>query len=66
MRIGIAGLNALYLPVAMANGLSGKADVQFLAAATLGESETRIKETLGLTPTEYAAQYHLNIYDQPE
>ena len=66
MRIGIAGLNALYWPVAMANGLSGKAGVQFLAAATLGESATRIRESLGLTPAEYATQYHLELYDQPE
>ena len=40
MRVGIAGLNALYWPVAMGNGLAGKPGVNFLAAATLGEDET--------------------------
>jgi predicted dehydrogenase len=40
--------------------------VQFLAAATLGEAEARIKESLGLSPQEYAAKYNVRLYDGPE
>src|SRR5258706_5160928 len=66
MRIGIAGLNGAYWPKSIANGLNGKPGVEFLAAATLGESTTAIKESLGLSPAEYAAQYQLKLYDQAE
>ncbi len=66
MRIGIAGLNGLYWPVAMGNGLVGKPGVQFLAAATLGEDATEIKANLGLSPAEYAAKYKIKLYDQAE
>jgi predicted dehydrogenase len=66
MRIGIAGLNALYWPVAAGNYLSKKNDVQFLAAATLGENEMTIEESLGLSPAKYADQYGLKLYDQAE
>ena len=66
MKIGIAGLNGLYWPVAMGNGLSGKPGVQFLAAATLGENEADIKGNLGLSPAEYAVKYKVKLYDQAE
>ena len=66
MRIGIAGLNGLYWPMSIGNGLSGKPGVEFLAAATLGERGTAIKESLGLSPQEYAAKYNLKLYDQAE
>jgi predicted dehydrogenase len=64
MRIGIAGLNALYWPVTAGNYLSGKPGVEFLAAATLGESKTAIKDSLGQSPAEYAAHYNLRLYEQ--
>jgi predicted dehydrogenase len=66
MRIGIAGLNGLYWPVAMGNVLASKPGVQFLAAATLGENEADIKANLGLSPAEYAVKYKLKLYDQAE
>jgi predicted dehydrogenase len=66
MKVGIVGLNALYWPVAMGNGLVAKPGVQFLAAATLGESEEDIKGNLGLSPVEYAARYKLKLYNQAE
>ena len=66
MRMGIAGLNALYWPVSIGDGLVGKPGVQFLAAATLGASDAGIKESLGLTPAEYAAKYNIKLYDQAE
>ena len=66
MRIGIAGLNALYWPMSAGNFLARRPDVSFLAAATLGESPDVIKASLGLTPQEYADRYHIKLYEQAE
>ncbi len=66
MRIGLAGLNALYWPISIGNGLKGKPGVQFLAAATLGASEAEIKNILGITPPEYASKYQIKLYAQAE
>src|SRR5512138_1001956 len=66
MRIGIAGLNALYWPVAAGNYLLGKPGVEFLAAATLGESDSAIQDSLGQSPAGYAARYHLHLYNRVE
>ncbi len=67
MRLGMVGLNALYWPVAAGNVLApGKEGVAFLAAATLGEPAARIQESLGVSPAEYAAKYHLKLYDSSE
>lgn len=66
MRIGIAGLNGLYWPVAAGNWLAGRPDIQFLAAATLGEDQALIKDSLGLYPVEYAAKYGIKLYTRAE
>ena len=66
MRIGIAGLNGLYWPVAAGNWLKGRPDIQFLAAATLGEDKVPIKDSLGLFPEEYAAKYGIKLYTWAE
>jgi predicted dehydrogenase len=66
MRIGMAGLNALYWPVAAGNFLLDKPGVEFVAVAPLEESEMAIKDSLGQTPTEYAAHYHVRLYDRAE
>ncbi len=65
MRVGIAGLAALYWPVAFGNGLQAK-KVEFAAAATLGASEQEIAGALGMTPTQYAAKYGVRLYSQAE
>lgn len=66
MRIGLVGLNALYWPTSIADGLAGKPGVQFLAAATLGVNDEDISETLGLTSAEYAGRYKIKLYVQAE
>ena len=66
MRIGVAGLNGLYWPVAAGNWLASRPDIQFLAAASLGEDEAIIKDNLGLSPQEYTAKYRLNLYTSAE
>ncbi len=65
MRVGIAGLDALYWPVAMANGLKGKG-VELLGAATLGVSAETIHSALGLAPAEYAQKYGARLYETAE
>jgi predicted dehydrogenase len=66
MRIGIAGLNGLYWPVAAGNWLAGRPDIQFLAAASLGEDSSLIKDNLGLTLEEYSAKYGIKLYNRAE
>ena len=62
----MAGLAALYWPVAIANGIRGRAGVEFLAAATLGVDDGTIQETAGLSPAEYAQKYGVRLYRQAE
>ncbi len=66
MRIGIAGLAALYLPLAMARGLQGRTAVEFRAAATLGVPESAIQAMLGISAQEYAERFHLTLYQDAE
>jgi predicted dehydrogenase len=66
MRVGMAGLAALYWPIALGRGLQSRAGVSFLAAATLGVSEQAIRDTLGMTPSEYAQKFGVRLYEQAE
>jgi predicted dehydrogenase len=66
MRVGMAGLNALYWPLAFGGGLARFPGVDFVAAATLGTSPDVIQANLGMTPAEYAARYGLKLYELPE
>jgi predicted dehydrogenase len=66
MRIGLVGLNALYWPVSIGDGLVGKPGVQFLAAATLGVNDEDVRKTLGMTSAEYAAKYKIKLYTHAE
>jgi predicted dehydrogenase len=66
MRIGVAGLNGLYWPISIADGLLARPGVQFVAAATLGVEVGTIRETLGLSPQDYAAKYGVRLYDRAD
>lgn len=66
MRVGMAGLAALYWPIALGRGLQGREGVSFLAAATLGVSEQAIRDALGMTPAEYAQKFGVKLYEQAE
>lgn len=66
MRVGVAGLAALYWPVAMGNGLQKREGVEFVAAATLGVSDAESEAMLRMSPTAYAAKYNLKLYQQAE
>jgi predicted dehydrogenase len=62
----MAGLAALYWPVALANGIRDREGVSFTAAATLGVSNDQIRAMLGMAPEEYAAKYGLRLYTGAE
>jgi UDP-N-acetylglucosamine 3-dehydrogenase len=66
MKIGIAGLAALYWPLAMGRGLQGRADVEFCAAATLDVPEMTIRTLLGISAQEYAERFNLTLYHNAE
>ena len=66
MRVGMAGLAALYWPICMANGLMKHGNVEFTAAATLGENEEYIGKILGMTAQEYAVNYGVRLYTHAE
>jgi predicted dehydrogenase len=62
MRIGMAGIAALYWPVTIANGLAARRDARLVSFATLGVSPSEVKQHLGMTPDEYAAKYGATQY----
>jgi UDP-N-acetylglucosamine 3-dehydrogenase len=66
MRVGMAGLAALYWPVAVGRGLQGREKVAFVAAATLGVEPAAILQTLGMSAEEYAARFGVRLYEQAE
>ena len=66
MRIGMAGLAALYWPMALGNGIAADDEVEFLAAATLGEDDSYVRDTLRMLPKEYAEKFGVALYEQAE
>jgi predicted dehydrogenase len=66
MRVGMAGLAALYWPVAIGRGLQGRENVAFAAAATLGVENGAIQQTLGMSAQEYAARFGVSLYERAE
>jgi predicted dehydrogenase len=63
IRIGLAGLAALYWPVCIAEGVKPRRDAKLVSFATLGVSPQEIKDHLGMLPEEYASSYRLKGYD---
>jgi predicted dehydrogenase len=62
----MAGLAALYWPLAIGKGLQGREGVHFVAAATLGVGDALIQATLGLAPADYAARFGVKLYTDAE
>lgn len=62
MRAGMAGLAALYWPMTLGKGLAAHPSVDFRAAATFGEPDQAISDTLGISPQAYAGQFRLQLY----
>jgi predicted dehydrogenase len=66
MRAGIVGLAGLYWPLAIGRALHEHPGVAFVAAATLDADARAIREMLGMTPEEYAAQFGVRLYSDAE
>jgi predicted dehydrogenase len=66
MRVGMAGLAALYWPMTLGKQLKARADVHFLAAATLGADDATLLQTLGIPAQEYANTFQVNLYTSAE
>jgi myo-inositol 2-dehydrogenase / D-chiro-inositol 1-dehydrogenase len=62
LRIGLAGISALYWPRAMAEGIAARPDATLVSFATLGVSTPEIRRHLGMVPSEYARRYGLRRY----
>jgi predicted dehydrogenase len=57
LRVGVAGIAALYWPLAIAGGISGRRDARLVAFSTLGVPDTEIERHLGMRPAEYAKRF---------
>jgi 1,5-anhydro-D-fructose reductase (1,5-anhydro-D-mannitol-forming) len=66
MKVGMAGLAALYWPMTLGKGLQARPEVAFVAAATLGVSDDAIQQTLGITPAAYAERFNVKLYESAE
>jgi predicted dehydrogenase len=66
MRVGMAGLAALYWPVAIGNGIRASQEVAFAGAATLGVEDAYIEHTLRMSPSAYAERYGVQLYETAE
>jgi predicted dehydrogenase len=63
LRIGLAGLAALYWPVCIAEGVKARRDARLVSFATLGVSPQEIRDHLGMLPEDFAASYRLKGHD---
>jgi len=66
MRVGMAGLAALYWPLTLGKGLKCTPDVAFVAATALGEREETLRATLGMSAQEYAERFGVRLYRTAE
>jgi predicted dehydrogenase len=66
MRAGMVGLAGLYWPITLGRALREHPGVEFLGAATLGVEDRSIRETLGITPVEYAERFSVRLYEDAE
>ncbi len=66
LKVGMAGLTALYWPVALAQSLAKEKGAKLIAAATLRSPEKAVLEHLGMTPEAYAARFALTLYRDAE
>ena len=65
IRVGIVGLQSVLWPHAFANCLNSISTAELVACASIGWDPSLISISLGKTPEEYAAQYHVRLYHDP-
>ncbi len=63
LRVGLAGIAALYWPVCFAEGIQKRKDAKLVSFATLGVSPDEIRNHLGMGPEQFAGSYRLKGYD---
>jgi predicted dehydrogenase len=66
MRVGMAGLAALYWPLTLGKQLRERSDLSFLAVATLGVDDANIRQTLGRSALEYGSTFNVRLYTSAE
>jgi predicted dehydrogenase len=62
LRIGVAGLAALYWPITIARGIAARSDARLVAFSTLGVGDGEIERHLGMRPGEYARTFGAKPY----
>jgi predicted dehydrogenase len=66
MRVGMAGLAALYWPLTLGKQLRSRRDVDFSAVATLGVDDAVLRQTLGRSALDYGSTFHVRLYRDAE
>jgi myo-inositol 2-dehydrogenase/D-chiro-inositol 1-dehydrogenase len=66
MRVGMAGLAALYWPLTLGKQLRERSDVVFPAVATLGVDDATLRQTLGRSALDYGSTFNVRLYDSAE
>lgn len=66
LRVGLAGIAALYWPVCIAEGIRSRRDAQLVSFATLGASDSEIEDNLGMRPGTFERRFGLQRYDDVE
>lgn len=66
MRIGIVGISTRHWPVAIARNLKSLRGVKLLAAATLSDSDTTVRQHIDMSPAEFAGAFGVKLYRDPE
>jgi hypothetical protein len=54
LRVGLAGIGALYWPITIADGIKARRDAKLVSFSTLGVAPRVIKDHLGMEPSEHA------------
>lgn len=65
MKLGIVGLASVYWPREFAQAARSIHGVALTAAATAGRSEEQIRISLGRSPSDFATEFALRLYDDP-
>ncbi len=63
LRVGLAGIAALYWPNTIARGIRARRDVELVSFATLGAGTKEIRAHLGMDAEQYAAEFGLRPYE---
>jgi predicted dehydrogenase len=66
LKIGLAGMGALYWPFALAEGLAGIRGARLAAVSSLGQAEAEIRAHIGMGAAEFAKKMGAKLVDTVE